>query len=177
MALFKVFRGKAENLPEPTHDGYAYLTTDTGKFYIDSGDRRILINPDLTAENITYNNDTTVAAVLDNLISKNTSQFEIHTNQYWNQHGDQVSQEGVFYVFSNAISLYDGTIIPRIKMGNGINRIIDLPFLDQLYYNHILNTDIHVTPAQKEFWNTKLICSEQNIGVEQVIFQYDTFNF
>lgn len=35
MALFKIFKGKAENLPLDIHEGYAYLTTDTGELYVD----------------------------------------------------------------------------------------------------------------------------------------------
>lgn len=35
MALFKIVRGKFEDLPETYHDGYAYFCTDTGDFYID----------------------------------------------------------------------------------------------------------------------------------------------
>ena len=53
MALFKVFRGESSSLPSQTTDGYAYFTTDDGKFYIDSmnsGDTiasRTCINPEM----------------------------------------------------------------------------------------------------------------------------------
>jgi len=49
MALFKVFRGTSKDLPSVIHDGYAYLTTDDGKFYIDTSTKRILINPDTSS--------------------------------------------------------------------------------------------------------------------------------
>ena len=35
MALFKILRGNAENLPDTKKDGYAYFCTDTHDFYID----------------------------------------------------------------------------------------------------------------------------------------------
>lgn len=35
MALFKILKGKANDLPTTYHEGYCYFTTDTGKFYID----------------------------------------------------------------------------------------------------------------------------------------------
>lgn len=38
MALFKVNRGLEENLPQARNDGWAYFTTDNGKFYIDYED-------------------------------------------------------------------------------------------------------------------------------------------
>ena len=49
MALFKVFRGSSRDLPSVIHDVYAYLTTDDGKFYIDTSTKRILINPDTSS--------------------------------------------------------------------------------------------------------------------------------
>lgn len=52
MALFKALRGDSSRISTditPFHDGYAYLTTDDGGFYIDaatsSGNQRIRINP------------------------------------------------------------------------------------------------------------------------------------
>ena len=91
MALFKVFRGNSSNLPAALHDGYAYLTTDDGKFYIDTSNKRITINPDLTAADISYNN-TTVAAVLSTMISSAGVDIEINTTSYWTQHIDIVSK-------------------------------------------------------------------------------------
>lgn len=39
MALFKILRGNASNLPTPQHDGWAYFTTDTHEFFIDYKDK------------------------------------------------------------------------------------------------------------------------------------------
>lgn len=36
MALFKIFRGTSNRLPQTITDSYAYFTTDDGKFYIDA---------------------------------------------------------------------------------------------------------------------------------------------
>lgn len=38
MALFKILRGNAANLPGTKKDGYAYFCTDTHDFYIDYTD-------------------------------------------------------------------------------------------------------------------------------------------
>lgn len=35
MAIFRVLRGNSNVLPTEKNDGYAYLTKDTGKVYID----------------------------------------------------------------------------------------------------------------------------------------------
>lgn len=59
MALFKVFRGKKVNLPNTLIDGYAYYTTDDGKFYIDAAGQgetlaeRKCINPTLVGATAT----------------------------------------------------------------------------------------------------------------------------
>lgn len=45
MALFKILQGVAENLPSKKTEGYCYVTTDEGKFYIDiTGTKRICLN-------------------------------------------------------------------------------------------------------------------------------------
>lgn len=47
MALFKISKGLSENLPTTYNEGYAYFTTDDGKFYIDTNnsvDGRIGLN-------------------------------------------------------------------------------------------------------------------------------------
>lgn len=47
MALFKISRGIAANLPKTYHEGYCYFTVDDGKFYIDTTDDasgRIVLN-------------------------------------------------------------------------------------------------------------------------------------
>jgi hypothetical protein len=45
MALFKIGKGKAANLPTTKKEGYAYFTTDDGKMYIDVDDStRVALN-------------------------------------------------------------------------------------------------------------------------------------
>ena len=66
---------------------------------------------------------------------------------------------------------YGNTIpVPGIKIGDGRAYLIDLPFAgaDVTYQiltelrEHSGNTDIHVTVAQKEFWDNKLNCQVEN---------------
>lgn len=163
MALFKVFRGTSRDLPSVIHDGYAYLTTDDGKFYIDTSDRRILINPDTSsAQKISYIRDgvmTNVGAVLDDLTQSSAS-IEIHTTQEWNgSAGRAISKKGTFYVYSDGFN-QNGQLIPRIKLGDGMAYISDLPFLDDHLLNqifdHINDGNVHITPQQRLFWNNKL---------------------
>lgn len=52
--------------------------------------------------------------------------------------------------------------IPAMKVGNGQNYLIDLPFLTSGKMSevimHMEDSSIHVTPQEKEFWNNKLNC-------------------
>lgn len=173
MALFKIFRGVSKDLPVALHSGYAYLTTDDGKFYIDTTDKRILVNPDTSsADKIAYLRDgvmTDVGAVLDEILGSSAS-FEIHTTQEWIEAGGNISQSGVLYIYSDGYELDDGqyTKIPRIKIGDGLAYISDLPFFDEKLRldlsSHIDNFDIHVSLAEKRAWWNKL-----NIDDEQQI--------
>ena len=75
MALFKPLRGDSARISTditPFHDGYAYLTTDDGGFYIDattnSGNQRIRVNPKVQGRTITlsasgWSNHTQTIAV------------------------------------------------------------------------------------------------------------------
>lgn len=61
MALFKILRGNANNLPAEKKDGFAYFTMDDGKFYIDSPTsatnsvlKRTCINKEQDSVSITY---------------------------------------------------------------------------------------------------------------------------
>lgn len=166
MALFKVFRGVSKDLPSVIHSGYAYLTTDDGKFYIDTTDRRILINPDTSsADKIAYLRDgvmTDVGAVLDELLSDTSTAFiEIHTTSEWEaEAGRDISKRGTIYVYSDGYTMQDDTQVPRLKIGDGLAYISDLPFFDdqlrQELMDHIDNIDIHVTLAEKRAWWNKL---------------------
>ena len=60
MALLKALRGDSSRISTsntPFHDGYAYLTTDDGGFYIDAttvkGNERIRVNPKAKGRTIT----------------------------------------------------------------------------------------------------------------------------
>lgn len=59
-----------------------------------------------------------------------------------------------------SITKSDGTTITSagIKVGDGIKTIEQLPFIDWFYWDHINDTNIHVTAEQKIFWNNKITC-------------------
>ena len=62
MALFKILKGQQARLPNTSKQGYAYYTTDKGKFYIfNSKTQRRTLNPDIK---ITIGNQTKTSTTL-----------------------------------------------------------------------------------------------------------------
>lgn len=134
ISLFKIFKGKAVNLPTDMHDGYAYFTTDDGKFYIDAlvdgALKRTLINPTV---------DT-------------TGKVKSATTAEWAQQTSLTSEKDVIYVYTDH-QTDNGKNIPGIKIGDGLAYVVDLPFVDTIYMKHIADTDIHITAEERVKWN------------------------
>lgn len=149
MALFKIYRGLAQNLPAELHDGYAYFTTDDGKFYIDTASKRTLINPDAG------------------------SNIQSDTTANWNAKSSLVSEKDIIYIYTDHEQDSDNNNIPGIKIGDGTSFLVDLPFIDALLLEHINDTDIHVTATQKSFWNNKVRCYYSELNNETVVFTVD----
>ena len=76
------------------------------------------------------------------------------------------SGEVVIYTDYKVATLADGSTvnIPGIKIGDGNSYVVDLPFANDMSSavvleeldKHIKDTTIHVTQAEKDFWNAKL---------------------
>ena len=116
------------------HDGYAYFTTDDGKFYIDASVdgilKRTLINPTDDA----------------------TGKVKSATVAEWAQQTSLTSEKDVIYVYTDH-QTDDGKNIPGIKIGDGLTHVVDLPFVDTIYMKHITDTDIHITAEERAKWN------------------------
>ena len=82
----------------------------------------------------------------------------------WNSQPELVAERSVVYVYSDSryIENEQGRQIPvaGIKIGDGTSYLIDMPFvtdaLSALILGHIANLDMHVTAAEKEFWDNKV---------------------
>lgn len=85
-----------------------------------------------------------------------------NTKEGWNAQPSLMSEEGTIYIYSNyTTTTIDGVTknVPGIKIGDGTSYLIDMPFMNSDFTSqlmeHINNTIIHVTPAEKTFWNNK----------------------
>ena len=63
-----------------------------------------------------------------------------------------------------------GQNIPGIKVGDGNAYLIDMPFTDCLYKQHIEDTVSHITAAERTAWNNKVRCYMDTLDEERLIF-------
>lgn len=84
------------------------------------------------------------------------------TTSNWNSQRDFIPTQGSIVVYSDYATV-DGTDVPNIKIGDGLAYLIDLPFVEddlrEDLLNHINNTTVHITAAERSSWNNKVTCS------------------
>lgn len=101
------------------------------------------------------------------------------TKEEWNSEPLTISEQGAIYIYSNYKN-NNGINIPGMKIGDGLAYIIDLPFITDasteainnvisLLNNHVASTDIHITQAERDFWNNKVTASLNEANLEELI--------
>lgn len=79
------------------------------------------------------------------------------TKANWASRPTEVSEAGAIYIYSD--QYIDGNQkIPAIKIGDGLAYIVDLPFIDKKYSEHIANATIHISADERRKWNKKVDC-------------------
>lgn len=86
----------------------------------------------------------------------------------WNAQTTLISEENAIYVYTDYDTDSQGNVVPGIKIGDGLAYLIDMPFVDEVMQEHIADTVIHVTQADKDNWNNKV--SVQYVGNETIQF-------
>ena len=88
----------------------------------------------------------------------------IDTTEHLNMRTHFIPEQGVLIIYTDKSTITDDygrqIVVPGFKVGDSLTYLIDLPFIgDEIVSElraHTLNTDIHVTAAEKTFWNNKL---------------------
>lgn len=91
------------------------------------------------------------------------------TTAEWNADPDIVSQPNTLYIYTDYRTDDNGNPVPGFKIGNGNAYLIDLAFHDYDILQHISNTNIHVTAAEKTFWNNKVTSFIDDVDDEQLV--------
>ena len=93
-----------------------------------------------------------------NMIADRTSEhILVDTTANWNREPKLKSIRNMLYIYTDH-DTKDGVPIPGFKVGDGSSYLIDMPFTDVLYRDHIDNSVIHVTQQDKDNWNNKVRC-------------------
>ena len=157
----KFFKGTLQQYQSITPDDYTfYFITDADKIYL--GDIQ-LSNSDI---------DDTINEIL-----QNNAYIEAKTTNGWSRSPYKISESNIFYIYTDRYKKSDGhgnmINIPGIKIGDGSSYLIDLPFVDDLFYDHMNNQNIHVTLADKHFWNGKVSIQQSELSQQNLIFTTD----
>lgn len=91
------------------------------------------------------------------------------TTEEWSAQTTLVSKPGALYIYTDRMVSH-GKNIPGFKVGDGNAYVVDLPFSDDPYYEHIMNTVIHVTQEDKDYWSDKVTCYVDSETPELLIF-------
>lgn len=83
----------------------------------------------------------------------------------WNSKPKTLSKAGYIYIYSD---YRDGK--PAIKIGDGKAYLIDLPFTDDEFVEHINNNVIHITQEERDSWNNKVRCYIDPNNENRLIF-------
>lgn len=100
------------------------------------------------------------------------------TTEYWNSQAGYIPKEREIIIYSDYRTMEkNGHIVnvPGIKIGTGNAYVQDLPFMSEdlvdALYLHIADTDVHVTPEEKEMWNNKLnVDDNAEVVSESLVF-------
>ena len=98
--------------------------------------------------------------------------IHINTAAYWNSDRERIGEYGHLYIYTDYETV-DGQPVPAMKVGDGLAYLIDAPFLDgnaSALLEHIRDQTVHITPAEREFWNNKASCYLDDEDTETVIF-------
>jgi len=85
-------------------------------------------------------------------------EFYFNTTAGWAVDGRGVSKLNAVYIWTDHLQDEHGNDVPGVKIGDGLAYIIDLPFLDAVVMEHVNDGTIHITQAEREFWNNKVRC-------------------
>lgn len=134
-------------------------------------------NKVITAELLNKVDKSEFDALVENL--PDLAGIKCETTEYWDNASGYIPKSGEIIIYSDyQTKEVDGQIIniPGIKIGSGNGYVQDLAFLNQdladALYDHITNTIIHVTQAEKDRWNNKLNVTD----AEEVIDDTLIFN-
>lgn len=95
----------------------------------------------------------------------------------WSLQKQLVTEKSAIYIYSDYQKVYDkkGNLVDvaGIKIGDGSSFLVDMPFITDsmtsLIANHLADTSVHVTLAEKNFWNNKVSSYLDGTDLENLV--------
>jgi len=161
------------NIVDSSHSRIDIKTTDPNKLLvnlIDNNRSRINIRTPSVFFSSNYNELSNLPSINGVTLIGDKSYVDLYlakqsvnTTEYWNGHITYVPSRGEIVVYVDK-TVIGNKVYPGIKIGDGNSYVVDLPFfgedatkmLTDLIIAHIENDEVHVTQAEKAFWNNKL---------------------
>lgn len=110
-----------------------------------------------------------IADAVDGIIA-GTPRIEFNTKAAWNAQTTLVGENNTIYIYTDYLQDENGKNLAGIKVGDGQAFLIDAPFIDKFYYDHINNTDVHITNEERNKWNQKVRCYRSLTEEETLVF-------
>ena len=122
---------------------------------------------DINANDVNYQNvsgtQTTVGATLQYLeqaVIASGAKIYYDTTENWDKQISLVSERGSIYVYSDKY-IIDNQNVPALKVGDGLAYVVDLPFVEKEFYDHINDTVVHL--SQQDRWKLEnSVCAEMS---------------
>lgn len=92
------------------------------------------------------------------------------TTAEWNSQATLISQLDRIYVYTDYYTDSDGNPVPGVKIGDGTAYLIDRPFITKILDEHLANSIIHITAAERLSWNNKVTCFIDPNNAERLVF-------
>ena len=114
----------------------------------------------------------------DDKVKLDSIGIHFNTTEYWNNQIGYVPESGEIIIYSDYKTIQrDGVsvLVPGLKIGSGNGYVQDLAFVGESeaegLLNHISDTAMHTTTAEKLFWSRKLnVEDSQEVSGETLIF-------
>jgi hypothetical protein len=108
------------------------------------------------------------------VVKVESDNIHVDTTANWNSQIDLVAKKNNIYIYSDYVT--GDTDLPGMKVGDGTTYLIDLPFLagnNDILTQHMRNNVIHVSQADRDFWNNKVTCYISSEDPDTLVFSYD----
>lgn len=105
------------------------------------------------------------------------------TTEHWDANPNLVAEEAGIYIYSDYQTIEDGvgnqTVVAGLKIGDGHSYLIDIPFvtdaMTSILVAHIANSTVHITAAERAFWNNKVSAYMDHTIDELLVLSKNTY--